>query len=114
MITAIKDVIQGKAPTLQHKRSSHWPTVRKNFLLENTKCAICESTSNLEVHHKQPFHVNPDLELDLTNLIVLCESKHNGINCHLLVGHLGNYKNVNPDVVEDAKIWNQKLKQKNC
>ena len=114
LLTSIKDTVQGKAPSLTHKRSNHWATVRKNFLETNTQCAVCNGKESLEVHHKQPFHVNPDLELDPTNLIVLCESKSHGINCHLLVGHLGNYKNINPDVVADAATWNQKLQQKNC
>jgi len=25
------------------------------------------------------------------------------------MGHLGNYKNINKDVIEDSSIWNKKL-----
>lgn len=108
LIKNIKDVIQGKAP-LGHKRSSHWPTVRKHFIAANPTCAACGGTEKLEVHHKQPFHLNPDLELNPNNLIPLCESDSYGIICHLTIGHLGNYKNFNPDVVKDASDMLKKL-----
>lgn len=62
-------------------------------------------------HHIKPFHLFPELELDTENLIPLCESKKYGINCHLFVGHLGNFKRYNEEVVTDAIIWNAKLKR---
>lgn len=108
ILNNVKDTIQGKAK-LGHKRSSKWPKIRKEFLLKNPKCAVCSGTKSLEAHHIIPFHVNPDLELDPNNLVALCESKSYGIICHLLVGHLGNYKNVNPNVKEDVAFWNEKL-----
>jgi len=110
----IKDAVQGKAP-LGHKRSSHWPTVRKHFLEVpgNNKCAACGGTDKIEVHHKEPFHLNPDLELDPNNFISLCESNSYGIVCHLTIGHLGNYKNFNPNVVEDAANILKKLTEAN-
>ena len=107
----MKDAIQGKAP-LGHKRSNHWPTVRKHHLEipENNKCAVCGSVKTLEVHHIVPFVQNPSLELDPNNLITLCESKSKGgLNCHLIFGHHSDYKKSNPDVVEDAKHWFEKL-----
>ena len=100
-IKRVKDVLQGKAP-LNAKRSTHWPTVRKNFLKLNPSCAACGDTAKLEVHHKMPFHLDPSLELDPNNLITLCESDSYGIICHLYIGHLGNYKKFNPNVTEDA------------
>jgi 5-methylcytosine-specific restriction enzyme A len=101
-------VVQGKHP-MSAKRSTKWTTVRKKFLEANPSCAVCKSNIKLEVHHKVPFHLNPELELDTNNLIVLCESNHNGINCHLAFGHLGNFKSLNPDVEQDAEIWNKKI-----
>jgi 5-methylcytosine-specific restriction endonuclease McrA len=105
-------VAQGKHP-ITAVRSGKWSTLRKNFLKQNTKCAVCGGTYRLEVHHKQPFHINPELELDPNNLIVLCEAKKNGINCHLAFGHLGNFKSLNPSVESDSEIWNKKLKDRN-
>ena len=109
IIKNIKDVIQGKA-SFGHKRSSKWPTVRKNHLKNNPTCAVCGGDKVLEVHHLISFAQNPELELDPDNLITLCESKSKGgLNCHLVFGHLTNYKKINPNVVEDAAYWNKKL-----
>jgi len=109
ILKKIVDVIKGKAP-LSASRSTKWPKVRAEHLKKNSECAVCSGTKTLEVHHVQPFHEHPNLELDPNNLITLCESKNNGINCHLAFGHLGNYKNANPAVKEDAQTWNKKLK----
>jgi hypothetical protein len=105
----VKDLIQGKA-SLGKKRSPKWSNVRRKHLKRFPTCALCESTFKVEVHHIQPFHLKPELELDPDNLITLCENWSKGICCHLFLGHLGNYKNINPNVLEDAKIWNNKLK----
>jgi 5-methylcytosine-specific restriction endonuclease McrA len=110
IIKHIKDIIQNKAPA-GALRSPRWPKVRAEHLSANPKCAVCESTSVLEVHHIRPFHQDPSLELDPKNLITLCESKSKGVTCHQFFGHLGDYKNENPNVVKDAKSWNKKLKK---
>ena len=105
----VKDVIQGKA-TVGQKRSSKWPTVRKHHLEAHPTCAVCGGDKVLEVHHLISFNKHPELELDPNNLITLCESKSKGgLNCHLIFGHLTNYKKIHPDVVEDAAYWNKKL-----
>jgi len=109
LITYIKDRVTNKAP-VGVRRSSQWPKVRKLFLKVNPICAVCGENKKLEVHHIIPFHVDPTLELDLDNLITLCESKKKGSNCHLLFGHHGDYKKFNKDVKKDASIWSQKLK----
>lgn len=108
MLTRIKEILQGKV-TLKQKRSSRWPKLRLEFLKENTKCAVCSGTKKLEVHHIKPFSKFPELELDKSNLIVLCEAKRLGVNCHQLWGHLGNWKKINEGVVEDARAWQKKL-----
>ena len=110
ILTQIKDVIQGKAP-LHSKRSSKWPAVRKAHLKQFPTCAVCGGTKKVEVHHIVSFVEDPSKELDPTNLITLCESKSHGVTCHLFVGHRGSYKKINPNVIEDAKIWNEKLKK---
>jgi 5-methylcytosine-specific restriction enzyme A len=105
----LKDILQGKAG-LKDKRSDQWPNVRKSFLKRFTTCAVCNGKDKLEVHHIQPFHLHPELELSDDNLITLCESGKHGVTCHLFIGHLGNYMNINPDVVTDSHIWYIKLK----
>ena len=94
------------------KRSPKWREVRKQFLEDNPYCAVCGGKKKNEIHHKELFNLRPDLELELTNLINLCERKKYGVNCHLFVGHLGNYRSANPNVVEDAEIWREKLQNK--
>jgi hypothetical protein len=111
LIQHIKDRLVGKVPA-GSKRSGHWATVRKIHLDKNPKCAVCGGVKLLEVHHIRPFHLHPDLELDPTNLITLCESKANGVNCHLLFGHLGNFKSFNVDVKKNSDEWNDKISKR--
>lgn len=105
-------VIQGKDTDKVPKgakRSSKWPKVRKEHLKKNPTCAVCGGKKKLEVHHVKCFHLHPDLELDPSNFITLCENKKDGINCHLLVGHLGSYKSFNENAPTDAKFWYDKI-----
>ena len=104
----IKDRIQGKAAKGQ-KRADGWLEFRDAYVRDNPECVVCGAKKKLQVHHIVPFHVAPDLELDPTNLLTLCVNKKYGINCHLLVGHLGNYRRVNPAVELDAMMWKFKL-----
>ena len=98
----VKDVYRG-VPT---KRSPQWQTVRwKHFIIE-PRCQFCGSTLNPECHHIQPFHKHPELELEPSNLITLCEDK---AMCHLKRGHLGSYKNSNVTIREECamqqRLW---------
>ena len=90
------------------KRSDKWPALRKAFL-KGKVCAVCGGAKKLEAHHIRPFHLHPELELDETNLIALCENKGDGINCHLFVGHLGSFQSFNASVRDDARDWQQRL-----
>lgn len=102
------DASQGKHP-MSARRSSHWPTVRKQHLAMYPVCALCGGEEKVEVHHVRPFHLHPELELEPTNLISLCEANKGGVNCHLAFGHLGNFKSFNPTVREDVKAWHTKI-----
>ena len=106
----LKDVIKGKTKFFS-KRSSRWPSLRKSYLENHSSCAACGCTEFLEVHHIEPFHENPALELDMNNLITLCD-KPGKENCHLEIGHLGSFKKKNPNVREDAaKALQEKTKE---
>ena len=61
------------------------------------------------MHHLVPFHEAPELELEPDNLITLCEAKKYGLNCHQLMGHLGNYRRINRRCRDDARKWSSKL-----
>jgi len=108
MFQHLTDRLKGKAPA-GAKRSPRWRTVRREHLKQNPNCACCGGTKSVEVHHIVPFHLAPDMELEPGNLLTLCEAKKYGINCHQLVGHLGNYRRWNPAVRSDATVWNMKL-----
>jgi len=106
--SAIKDRITGKAPK-GAKRASEWRKVRKEHLKKNPRCFICGSKTKVEVHHIVPFHLAPDLECNPENMMTLCENKKYGINCHLLIGHLGNYERVNESCETDARFLRSRL-----
>jgi hypothetical protein len=109
-IRNLRDKIQGKIPEGK-KRSPRWAGVRKAHLARFPTCALCGGARNLEVHHIFPFHLKPELELDPTNLITLCEAGNFGIkSCHRAIGHFGDWHRINLHVVRDAAYWNKKLK----
>ena len=90
------------------KRSPKWDSVRQSFISDNgRKCTACGSSKFLNVHHIKPFHLYPSLELDKTNLIILCENKT--LPCHLVFGHLLNWAAWNPDVTTDAGHYYSQL-----
>jgi 5-methylcytosine-specific restriction endonuclease McrA len=99
IINAIKDRVSGKVPLLK-KRSSKWPKVRAEWLSKNGTCAACGQSDHLQVHHIKPFHIDRSLELEESNFITLCEDEY---DCHRVIGHLGNFRKENPNVIEDAK-----------
>ena len=118
----IKDWVHGKPTvTLEREmpRSDRWPTVRKNHLKEEPKCAWCGGTASLEVHHIIPFHLDISKELDDSNLITLCETTGGDPsgNCHLKHGHpvivngqVTGYNfrtGINPNVRQDCDNHNK-------
>ena len=109
IIKHLVDAAKGKHP-LSSKRSGHWPAARKAHLEKFPTCAVCGSADDLEVHHIRPFHLHPDLELDPSNFVTLCESKRvAGLNCHIIFGHLGNFRSWNVNVLADAAQWLLKI-----
>lgn len=86
-------------------RSPKWGSFRDSIIRAHPFCACCGNADpgSLNAHHVWPFYFRPDLELDPANVIVLCErGSPFGINCHLVVGHLGNFKSYNPEVAKAA------------
>lgn len=85
-------------------RSGRWATVRRLHLEREPACAACGRDGDLEVHHIEPYHKRPELELDDGNLVTLCADP-----CHLVFGHLLNFKRSNPSVREDAARYRQRI-----
>jgi hypothetical protein len=53
----------------------------------------------------EPFHLHPELELDPGNLITLCMGTN---ECHLTIGHGGDWKSFNGTVLSDALMVKDK------
>ena len=96
--------------TIGRARSSKWSGVERAFRKLHPQCVCCvvASTKHVQIHHRFPFHYcvalgRPDLELDMRNLITLCEwPSHKNPDHHLMVGHLDDFQSSNLDVAEDA------------
>jgi hypothetical protein len=93
-------------------RSPHWGKLQKKLVGEHPYCSACgcRSRRKLVAHHIVPYHHAPELELEPSNLIVLCESGRYGVHCHLFLGHFGDFKRRhNPDIKTDAATWLARL-----
>ena len=78
-------------------RSGQWPRVRREHLEREPVCQACGRRKSLEVHHVEPFHIDPSKELDPTNLITMCADP-----CHIVHGHLMGWSRTNPSVRDDC------------
>ena len=89
-------------------RSPLWRPTRHKHLVLFPTCAACGTKKQLEVHHILPFQYYPELELQLVNLMTLCE--YHG--CHLRVGHCYNWKAYNRHAIEDAARELQRIAER--
>lgn len=86
----VADKAKGKPEGL---RSSEWPKTEKAVKTrDGNRCQFTGLTTNLEVHHMEPFHINPARENDMDNCITLTKW------AHFILGHMGNWKLFNPFV----------------
>jgi len=84
-------------------RSGKWAKVRREHLDKEPDCIACGRSDELEVHHIVPLSAGGD-ELDPDNLCTLCADP-----CHLVHGHLMNYRRFNPLVREDCRRYRARL-----
>ncbi|HZF20865.1 MAG TPA: hypothetical protein VEZ43_00175 [Dongiaceae bacterium] len=97
-------IFGSKKPRVQ--RSHQWPRTRKTWLLVHNSCAACGTIKKLEVHHLRPVHLAPELELDPSNFLTLCETAD---NCHHTFGHLRDWKAYNPSAITDSAQFLREL-----
>jgi 5-methylcytosine-specific restriction enzyme A len=84
------------------KRSPLWSALEKKFLIDHPFCSVCGTNKRLQVHHKVPFHLKPELELDPKNLMTLCMTMERA--CHLKIGHGNSFRAYYPKVDEAVKL----------
>lgn len=87
-------------------RSPRWPSVRAAYLAEHPTCAACGGPADT-VHHVVPVHKDRSRELDIGNLVALCD-RH---GCHFAFGHCYDWRAYNPHVREDAAEWLAKARR---
>lgn len=86
-------------------RSGKWARVRATHLATQPECQACgKRDSSVEVHHIVPVSVDASRELDPDNLLTLC-----GDPCHLVHGHLMNFRRHDPDVVVNCRDFRERL-----
>lgn len=109
-------------------RSGHWPTVMHHFLhneyeskpgagdwktfndgIDRSRCRCCGASDNLNVHHIDPFHDDPTLELNPTNLVTLCREHHFKVGHYDREKKSSNWKSANPNVCADCDKMRAKL-----
>ena len=95
----IHDALSGKPARL---RSPHWHAAEREHLKREPECQRCGAKVKLQVHHISPFHLAPELELDFSNFITLCE-QGGYLNCHLHYGHNGDFKDFNLNVRRECE-----------
>lgn len=94
--------------TFGAKRSSSWGTFRRIHIKDY--CELCEQKKGilhpLELHHCKPFHLFPELEESLDNVITVCR------HCHIRYAHLGSYRSYDIDIKLEAEHWQNKRKSR--
>lgn len=80
-------------------RDPHWHRDSRLWL-RGKVCAATGWSVQLQVHHKRPFHLFPELEMDPDNWIALTECP--AFEAHFEIGHFRNWKKWNPNVDADA------------
>jgi hypothetical protein len=81
-------------------RSPHWEKVRHDYAVLHPTCAACGGAKMIQIHHCKPFHLHPELELDPSNFITLCENPER--LCHHRIGHAWDWHAYVETVREDA------------
>jgi len=64
----------------RYNNNKEWLMLKSMTIYNKKCCEVCKSTRSLHVHHILPRSSNPELALDVENLMVLCESCHRKIH----------------------------------
>jgi len=80
----------------QRNGDASWTRLEQHFLKTFPTCAACGSPLEVQAHHIDP---HPRLRLNPGNLIALCMGLR---ECHLKIGHGGNFRTFNPNASRHA------------
>jgi len=97
MINFLKSIFFGTP------RSGKWSSLRDKLIKEHGECLACGTKRDLACHHIIPFSIDKTLELEESNLVVLCET------CHFVFGHLKSWKSYNKNVIKDCRDYRLKV-----
>lgn len=105
------DYLPQSQPTVESQpRSPRWAAARAEALALHPSCEACGCKVGLQVHHIKPFHLFPELELEQSNLIVLCGPQ--GKDCHIRIGHNFNYASYNLNARQDAAAQLKRIRER--
>lgn len=92
-------------------RSSSWGSFKKNYEKTHPKeCAIC-GNKKVSLHHIIPFSQDKSRELDVDNVIWLCDG-WGTLQHHRGMGHYGSFLSWNPDIISEAKLMKFKFENR--
>lgn len=74
----------------------------KEYKQKNPCCEYCGRRKMVDVHHIQSVKDRPDLAGVSSNFLSLCRKPQ----CHLIVGHFGNWKTINPNSRQICQLKN--------
>ena len=102
--------ILGEDRTFGAVRSPQWEALSRAYRKEQPFCEFGMHKPNilnpLNTHHVAVFHEHPELELVKSNWINVCRFHH------LWHCHLGNWKNVNINVRDEATKFTEEVKNR--
>lgn len=86
------------AKTTGNSRSYDIRKATNEYLLLFPICEICGTPLKVSVHHVKSIKRFPELSVDKTNMISLCDDRSNPSSCHLRHGHLGDWNKNNTNI----------------
>lgn len=87
---------RGSSLRLGPRDTAAYKKAMAQYLAEHPTCQFCRKPGGkVEVHHVIPVSVDPTKAADVTNMVTL----HRKPDCHMVVGHLGNFRDYNRNVV---------------
>lgn len=78
------------------RRSASFDALAQSVIALRARCCACAGSAQLQTHH---VVVGSALEFERSNILVLCMGAN---ECHLRIGHGGDWRRRNPTVVFDA------------